>query len=313
MRGILAIAVVVVACFFNFKLSPHHDLENPFQVLYMHLMPAPLVTDNHAPHDEQELLMAVPLPGALAFMDVGVGGEGEHGPRTALFNFQIFQIAAVLLIFICFGGVPNYLRTGQGGGWLTRTASGFAMWVRDEVVVPVMGQKDGTAYLPYFLCVFFFLLFMNLMGLVPGSSTPTASIWVTAGMALTTLTAMLVLGMAKQGVVKFWINLVPHVPVALWPLMFIVEVVGLFVKPFALMIRLFANMSGGHMVVLSFMGLIFYFAGAWGAGGGYGASPVAVGFAVFIMIIEVFVAMLQAYIFTQLSVIFINQSLHAEH
>jgi F-type H+-transporting ATPase subunit a len=106
---------------------------------------------------------------------------------------------------------------------------------------------------------------------------------------------------------------VPHVPLALWPLMFVVELVGLLVKPFALMIRLFANMSGGHMVVLSFMGLIFFFAGKWGAGGGYGAVPVGVGFAVFIMIIEAFVALLQAYIFTQLSILFVQASVHPEH
>jgi F-type H+-transporting ATPase subunit a len=95
--------------------------------------------------------------------------------------------------------------------------------------------------------------------------------------------------------------------------MFVVEVVGLVVKPFALMVRLFANMTGGHMVVLSFMGLIFYFGQSMGDAAGYAASPVAVGFAVFIMIIESFVALLQAYIFTQLSIIFVNGSIHPEH
>jgi len=95
--------------------------------------------------------------------------------------------------------------------------------------------------------------------------------------------------------------------------MFIVEVVGLCIKPFALMIRLFANMSGGHLVVLSFMGLIFYFAQQFGTGIGWAATPVAVGFAVFIMIIEFFVAMLQAYVFTQLSILFVHSSVHPDH
>ena len=93
----------------------------------------------------------------------------------------------------------------------------------------------------------------------------------------------------------------------------VVELVGLLVKPFALMIRLFANMSGGHMVVLSFMGLIFFFADSMGSGVGWGVTPIAVGFAVFIMIIESFVALLQAYIFTQLSILFIGGSIHPEH
>ena len=104
-------------------------------------------------------------------------------------------------------------------------------------------------------------------------------------------------------------------PLVLWPLMFAVEVIGLLVKPFALMVRLFANMTGGHMVVLSFMGLLFFLGSPsmWGAAGGWGVTPLSIGFAVFIMIIEAFVAMLQAYIFTQLSIIFVNASIHPAH
>jgi F-type H+-transporting ATPase subunit a len=117
-----------------------------------------------------------------------------------------------------------------------------------------------------------------------------------------------------------WKHLVPHVPLAIWPLMFVVELVGVFVKPFALMIRLFANMAGGHLVVLSFMGLLFLAAGVAAADGGvanagvaWGISPLVVGFSVFIMIVESFVALLQAYVFTMLSILFIQASLHPEH
>jgi len=123
---------------------------------------------------------------------------------------------------------------------------------------------------------------------------------------------MLVCGMIVQGPIAFWKNLVPHVPVAMLPLMIVVELAGLIIKPFALMIRLFANMSGGHMVVLSFMGLIFYF-GAKSAVVGWASAPIAVAFAVFIMIIEAFVALLQAFIFTQLSILFVQASIHPEH
>jgi F-type H+-transporting ATPase subunit a len=171
----------------------------------------------------------------------------------------------------------------------------------------------GRRFLPYFLSVFFFIAFMNVMGLVPYSATATASIFVTGALAITTLVAMLVCGMTAQGPIAYWRNLVPHVPLVLWPLMFVVELVGVLVKPFALMVRLFANMSGGHMVVLSFMGLLFFLASIWGSAGGWGAAPIAVGFAVFIMIIEAFVALLQAYIFTQLSIIFVNMSVHPDH
>lgn len=266
-----------------------------------------------------DLMLALPaefLPALFTRPVVGAGGPEDapgHVTRSlVLTNLQLFQLLSVALVLICFSGVPKHLRTGQGDA-LTRVATGFAQWIRDEMVFPVMHKELGTKFLPYFLCVFFFVLFMNLAGLLPGAATATASIFVTCALALTTFVAMIVCGMAIQGPIAFWKNLVPHVPLALWPLMFVVEVIGLLVKPFALMIRLFANMTGGHLVVLSFMGLIFFFAGRMGAGAGWGVSPIAVGFAVFIMIIESFVALLQAYVFTQLSILFVGSSVHPEH
>lgn len=349
LRPLLAIAVVIGAIFVGMKYGEHHTGKNAFETLYMHLMPGKLLTsaekvarhdahvghgDDHNGHEdaghadeshggeahdvaaghgdaltEHPYLFALSLPGAPAFFDMDAGHEGTQIVAT---NLQLFQLAAVLLVLILFSGVPGYVRTGNGD-WLTKRLAGFAMYIRDEMVVPAMGEKDGTKFLPFFLCIFFFILFMNLMGLVPGSATATANIFVTGALALITLCSMVFCGMAAQGPLAFWKNLVPHVPLALWPLMFVVELLGLFVKPFALMIRLFANMTGGHLVVLSFMGLIFFFANSMGASAGYGVSPVAVGFAVFIMIIEVFVAMLQAYIFTQLSILFVGASIHPEH
>jgi len=272
--------------------------------------------DDHADHaaapaelTDNPYLLAFTLPGFPAAFDMHGAQEGTQLVAT---NLQLFQIAAVLLVLILFSGVTSYVRTGHGD-WMTKRLAGFAMYIRDEMVEPAMGEKDGRKFLPFFLCIFFFILFMNLMGLVPGSATATANIFVTGALALITLCSMIFCGMAAQGPLAFWKNLVPHVPLALWPLMFVVELLGLFVKPFALMIRLFANMTGGHLVVLSFMGLIFFFAGSMGPEAGWGVSPIAVGFAVFIMIIEVFVAMLQAYIFTQLSILFVGASVHPEH
>jgi F-type H+-transporting ATPase subunit a len=308
-RSVVALLVVGAACWAATRFSAHHEAENVFTQLYLHLVPAVLVEDPHV-HDSAALL-EIPLPHWLGALDYRGNVHAER-PMTALFNLQIFQVAAILLVLVCFAGVPRYLRTGKGDP-LTRMFAGFAQWVRDDMVLPVMGKELGTRFLPYFLSLFFFLAFMNVMGLVPHSATATASIFVTGALAVTTLVAMVVCGMAAQGPVKFWLNLVPHVPLPLWPLMFVVELVGLVVKPFALMVRLFANMSGGHMVVLSFMGLIFFLNGLWGSAGGYGASPLGVGFACFIMIIESFVALLQAYIFTQLSILFVNASVHPEH
>jgi len=334
LRPILAVAVIAVAIVFSGRFSEHHHSDHVFQQLYLHLMPARLVqptegaehaaegehgTDGEAAHEEADdahghavatALVALPLPSALGLFG---SDDGHGGLELAMTNLQVFQIAAVLLIFVLLGGIARYLREGGQADYLTRLFTGFAMYVRDDMVVPVMGKETAKKYLPFFLSIFFFILFMNVMGLVPGSATATASIFVTGALATITLFSIVLCGMVVQGPIAFWKNLVPHVPLPLWPLMFVVEVVGLFVKPFALMIRLFANMTGGHMVVLSFMGLIFFFASSMGTGAGWASSPVAVAFAAFIMIIESFVALLQAYIFTQLSIIFVNMAIHPEH
>jgi F-type H+-transporting ATPase subunit a len=319
MRAILALLVIVAAIFASMRYSEHHAGTNSkaFEVLYMHIVPAKLVLPqthseaSAAPSGEHHAhpLLSVPAPFLPALFD---GDSSREGVQLVASNLQIFQLAALLLVFVLFSGVPRHIRQG-GGDWITRRLAGFALWLRDEVVYPKMGEHHGRAFLPWFLGLFFFILFMNLLGLVPGASTATASIFVTAALAVITLCSMILCGMAVQGPVAFWKHLVPHVPLALWPLMFVVELIGLLVKPFALMVRLFANMSGGHMVVLSFMGLIFFFAGDGLSSMGYAVAPVAVAFAVFIMIIEAFVALLQAYIFTQLSVLFVAASVHPEH
>ncbi len=305
-RPVLILAVIVAAVIVSSRFTVHHE-GGIFETLYLHLMPQPLV-QSAAGHGPAHPLLALPLPSALSFFDMDRSAEGAE---LVLTNLQIFQIAAVLLIFVCFGGVPRYLRTGRGDP-TSRLFAGSAAWIRDEMVFPVMGRELGNRLLPVFLSIFFFILFMNLLGLVPGGATATASIFVTAALALITFATMIVGGMAAQGPIAYWKNLVPHVPILLWPLMFAVEIVGLFVKPIALMIRLFANMTGGHMAVLSLMGLIFFF-GSLSTTVGYLSSPVAVGLAVFIMIIESFVALLQAYIFTTLSIIFIQASVHPAH
>lgn len=341
LRPLLVLFVIGAAVVLSGRYASHHEARNDFEKLYMHLMPSKLVVPEegaehgghgagpaeapehgaapqHEPGGEHgdevahagahAYLFSLGLPGFLSLFDMDASREGA---QLVLTNLQLFQIAAALLLFVCFLGVPRYLRTGKGD-FLTRIFSGFAMWIRDEMVVPVMGKEGGSRFLPFFLTLFFFILFMNMLGLVPGSATATASIFVTGGMAVVTLGSMLICGMVAQGPVAYWKHLVPHVPAALWPLMFLVELIGVFVKPFALMIRLFANMSGGHLVVLSLMGLIFTL-GAMGPAIGWGGAPVAVAFATFILIIEFFVAMLQAYIFTMLSILFVQASVHPEH
>lgn len=303
-RGLVMLAIIAAACAVATLFAEHHTDDNVFQQLFAHLKPAAIIdADHHA------IGFHAPWLPTLFTAD----SHGHDTDMLVLTNLQIFQIAAVLFVLVGFSGVPSYLKTGKGDA-VTRMFAGFVLYIRDEMVFAVMGKHHGAPFLPYFLCVFFFVMFQNVFGLLPHSATATASIAVTGALAGMTLAAMIGGGMAVQGPVAFWKHLVPHVPLPLWPLMFVIEVIGLLVKPFALTIRLFANMTAGHLIVLSCMGLIMFFADK-GANivAGYGSAPLAVGFAVFIMIIETFVALLQAYIFTMLSIIFVGACVHPEH
>ena len=179
------------------------------------------------------------------------------------------------------------------------------VFLRDEVVVPALG-KSGLNYLPFFFTLFFFILTSNLLGLIPFMSTPTGSISITAGLAAITFIMIQVLGMKNNGIWGYWKGLIPPgLPVFVLPIMIVVEFLGLLTKPFALCIRLFANMTAGHIVILALIGLIFSL--------GYGATPVTIAFALFINLLEILVALLQAYIFTILSALFIGMAVHQEH
>ena len=135
----------------------------------------------------------------------------------------------------------------------------FIVYIRDEIVRPNLGHA-GDKYLPYFLTLFFFILFCNLLGLVPFGATATGNIAVTAGMALTTFLMINIAGVMELGFAPLSHTYIPPgLPFWLVPLMFVIEVLGLFTKSFALCIRLFANMIAGHIVILAFMGLIFIF------------------------------------------------------
>ncbi len=183
----------------------------------------------------------------------------------------------------------------------------MVLFVRDEIAIPNMGAKAGKKFTPLLATMFFFILTCNLMGLIPLFTTATGNISVTASLAIITFLVTQIQGMVENGVVGYWKSLVPSgIP---WPLIFImvpIEIFGLFTKPFALAMRLFANMIAGHTVIFALLGLII-------ALGSVLVSPFAVGFAVFINLLEILVAFIQAYIFTMLSSLFIGMAMHPEH
>jgi F-type H+-transporting ATPase subunit a len=186
----------------------------------------------------------------------------------------------------------------------------LVLFIRDEVVVQNMGRK-GARYTGYFCTLFVFILGLNLAGMVPFGATATGNLAVTGGFALCTFLLVNLAGMREQGVVRYVSHLVPAgVPVWLYPLLFPIEVLGLVTKAFALCIRLFANMIAGHIVILSFIGMIFIF-GAVNPWLGVGVTaPAAVVLVIFVSLLEIFVAFLQAYIFTFLTAIFTGAAMH---
>lgn len=182
----------------------------------------------------------------------------------------------------------------------------LVVFVRDEIAKPTI-EKGYEKFLPFLLTAFFFILTCNFLGLVPYTATVTNNIAVTGILAIFSFFAIQIGGIINNGFIGYFKNLIPHgVPIFLAPIMFIVEFVGLFTKPFALAIRLFANMTAGHIVIYALISLIFVMQTIL-------ISPVSVGMALFIYLLEVLIALLQAYIFTMLSSLFIGMAVHQEH
>jgi len=193
------------------------------------------------------------------------------------------------------------------------------VWVRDEIVYPWLGPEMGRKWLPFFWTLFFFILGNNLLGLMPAPLNPwhraaTGNIGVTAALAFIAFCAIQFAGMKKHGWLGYWKNLVPHgLPIFLIPLVWLIEFVGLFAKPFSLTVRLFANMTAGHAIIavlVSFMFGVGSFRGAFVEGAG---TFSAFAFMLFMMLFETLVALIQAYIFTILTAIFMSVAVAEEH
>ncbi|MFA6584667.1 MAG: F0F1 ATP synthase subunit A [Elusimicrobiaceae bacterium] len=186
----------------------------------------------------------------------------------------------------------------------------FVTFIRYDIVRDNMGE-EGLRFSPYFCTLFFFILGCNLIGLVPWGATATGNISVTAALSLTSLLFILFSGIREQGVLNYFKTLVPHgVPFWLYPLLFPIELIGLATKAFALCIRLFANMIAGHIVLLSFIMFIFIFAQVNIFIDVAAVMPMQLAMGLFVLLLEVFVAFLQAYIFTFLTAIFAGMAMH---
>jgi F-type H+-transporting ATPase subunit a len=194
--------------------------------------------------------------------------------------------------------------TGRAPGGFANGLEALVLYLRQEVILKNVGAH-GNAYVPFLLTLFFFILFANLLGLVPYGATATGNISVTATLAIVTFIVVEIAGMKAQG--KGYINTIvfwPHdmslgMKLFISPILTPIELIGKFTKPFALAIRLFANMTAGHVVLLALISLIFTF-GSWLL------VPLPILMALGISVLELFVAFLQAFIFTLLASVFIG-------
>jgi len=232
----------------------------------------------------------------------------------------VFLFIAAALVFLTMWYTGRRLEQQRAG---EKAPSGFAnameaivLFVRNEIAIANIGH-DGAKFAPYIMALFFFILYANLLGLVPHGSTATGNVAVTGALAMTALLTIEISGFIKLGPKGYLRTIFPKVPgldgpgaVAMSLFMGPIEILGKLVKPFALTVRLFGNMTAGHFVILSLLGLIFLFGnlGIWSWGIGIAASLLVVG----IMLLELFVALLQAYVIALLTSVFIGMMQH-EH
>ncbi len=256
--------------------------------------------------------------------------------------FMLWLVASIVFVVVTWA-VRRYLRQEQlvPSGFMNALEA-VVEFVRDSIVQPNVGRKWVNTWTPLIVTFFLFILCANGIGLIPlfdvlglldhyvlrtgehsvvkailhGGTTATANYNVTAALATITFGAIIVAGTRAHGFVKHWLNLVPHGMA--WPIYIIlipIEILGMFVRPFALTMRLAANMTGGHIAILAVLSFVFLFTEMFGraiAGVGVGIA-VSVPLAVGISALEIIVVLVQAYVFTLLSAVFIGMAIHVQH
>jgi F-type H+-transporting ATPase subunit a len=230
-------------------------------------------------------------------------------------NLFFFGLAAFMMVIVLRIAASKAKKSLVPSG-IRNLVEVLIVFVRDDIVAPNVAEPYGSVLLPYFLTIFFLVLFANLTGLLPWAHTPTSSIEITAALAVCTFVITQFIGLWTMGIKTFLLHLTagllemevsPFMKGFLLLIMVPIEIMGLFTKPFALAIRLFANMTAGHIVIFSLIGLVFLFHSV------FVGAFVTVPFALFVYFLEIFVATLQAYIFTILSALFIGMMAHTAH
>jgi F-type H+-transporting ATPase subunit a len=336
------------SCFANEEHEEHEEKAGLFdanEVIFAHVLDAyQFHFFSYKGADNEEHHVSIPLPVILYSpqrgMDVFMSSKFHHGHETykgykemgnkiipvteageldsavkvydiSLTRNVVQMILALIVLVVLLLKVAGKYKKGLGK---TQAPTGFQnavepviTFIRDEVAKPNLGHKYEK-YLPYLLTVFFFILINNIFGLIPGTANVTGNIAFTAVLGVISFIVITV-----SGNKHYWGHIVnPPVPFGIKFIMVPVEILGIITKPFALIIRLFANMVAGHIIIICLVSLIFIFGGL-SKGIGWGFSPVSIAFAVFIYLIEILVAFIQAFIFTNLTAVFIGQAIEETH
>jgi F-type H+-transporting ATPase subunit a len=221
-------------------------------------------------------------------------------------NIAFMLLGAVLLVILMLNVAKSYRIRGakQAPKGFQSLIEPVIIFMRDEVVKPNIPGKKGDKYVPFILTIFFFILINNLLGLLPGSANVMGNIAVTAALALISFVVM----MASTNK-YFWGHIFnPPVPGGVKVILAPVELIGVFTKPVSLMIRLFANILAGHIIILSIISLVFIF-GSLNQIAGYAFLPITIAFNIVMMMLELLVAFIQAFIFANLTAVFIGQAM----
>lgn len=216
-------------------------------------------------------------------------------------NVFMIMFMAVFMFFL-FRGVANTYKKSRVPSKAGRFLEPLIVLIRDEIAIPNIGEKHYKRYMSFLLTIFFFIWFLNLAGMTPLGVNVTGNIAVTVSLALMTFFITQFSGKKDYWMHIFWM---PGVPVLLRPVLAVIELIGLVVKPFSLTIRLYANMLAGHVVIMSILGLIYIFAS-------YTAAVPFTGLTLFLYVLELLVAALQAYIFTMLASLYFGAAVE-EH
>lgn len=238
--------------------------------------------------------------------DLFTGLDNKFIDLSITKNVAGILISIIVLMLIFIGTKKAYAKHGGVPKGIAAFTEPVILFIRDEVAIPNIGQAKAAKFLPLLLTIFFFIWVNNLLGLIPlfpGGANVTGNIAVTMVLALITFITVNI-----NGNKSYWGHVFkpPGVPAWLLPIMIPVEFLGLLTKPFALMMRLFANITAGHIMILSLVSLVFMFKSI-------AIAPASVALALFVSVLELLVAALQAYIFTVLTALFIGMAVHEEH